>query len=475
MVCCYDCVLFFFFRLHFALFPPRYSNRPLPTPSPQFLNSSINVQLFNSSLPPDPLLTIASSDETQKDGNMSDLTTVLLFVAPPLVVVLISIAIMMRWNWMQKKAAQNDISKPSENSLEVEIIDLRTHTMEELSSLEEGTEICTYTKEELAKATDNFRNKVGQGASGFVYRANLPGNRIGAVKRATDLDPKLFKLELSVLLRLPRHPHLVDLIGLCLQEGERMLVFEFISNGSLYDRLHTARGLASPLSWSARMDIAWQVAVALQYLHEEAKPQILHRDVKSANVLLVDDNTAKLADFGLSKLGQKENQFTITAARGTYDYMDPKYNHQFTVTAVRGTYGYIDPQYVRTSRYSTKSDVYSFGVLLLELITGFKSVHEDTPLAEWTQTYRFSEGIDRFMTIVDQNLIDEIDMMELQIMIKIANLCLGDSSEERSSMREIMTMMQDNIKINANRNLSDGDEALHLANEILFDCGATVL
>jgi len=200
------------------------------------------------------------------------------------------------------------------------------------------------------------------------------------------------------------------------------------------------------------MDIAYQVAVALQYLHEEAKPPILHRDVKSANVLLVDDHYAKLADFGLSKLGPKNNQFTITA--------------------VRGSYGYMDPQYVRTRRYSAKSDVYSFGVLLLELITGLKSLHDDTPLAEWSQTYR-SEGIDRFITIVDQNMIPHINMMELQNMIKIVNVCLAEISEERSSMREILNMMQETRNINSNENLSEGAEAPSLGNGNVSDGCAT--
>jgi serine/threonine protein kinase len=196
--------------------------------------------------------------------------------------------------------------------------------------------------------------------------------------------------------------------------GERILVFEFISSGSLYDRLHKNKDLTSPLSWAARMDIAFQVAVALQYLHEEANPPILHRDVKSANVLLEADNCAKLADFGLSKLGPKDNQFTITA--------------------IRGSYGYMDPQYVKTRRYSAKRDVSSFGVLLLELLTGLKSLHEETPLAEWTQSYRLSEGVDIFMAIVDPTVIDHINAMELQIMIKIANIFLRDIGEERSSI-----------------------------------------
>lgn len=350
-----------------------------------------------------------------------------------------------------RKHTTGQLTKPSGNSLEVGIIDIRTHPVEDLNCLEEGIGIRTYTREELADATANFSTKVGQGVSGFVYRANLPGNRIGAVKRATDLDPNLFKGELSVLLRLPRHPHLVDLIGLCLQAGERILVFEFISSGSLYDRLHKNKDLTSPLSWAARMDIAFQVAVALQYLHEEARPPILHRDIKSANVLLENDNSAKLADFGLSKLGPK--------------------NNQFTTTAVRGSYGYMDPQYVKTNRYSAKSDVYSFGVLLLELMTGLKPLHEDTPLAEWSETYRFSEGIDRFMTIVDRNMTEHINTMELQNMIKVANLCLRDISEERSSMREIVNLMQETRNIKANGNLSNGGEGPSLGNTNLSSGG----
>lgn len=130
------------------------------------------------------------------------------------------------------------LASPSGNSLEVEITDISTHTVEV------GIDIRTYTMEELANATDNFTTKVGQGVSGFVYRAKFPGNKLGAVKRATNLDPNLFKQELSVLLRLPRHPHLVDLIGLCLQPGERILVFEFISSGNLHDRLHKSTALA---------------------------------------------------------------------------------------------------------------------------------------------------------------------------------------------------------------------------------------
>lgn len=118
----------------------------------------------------------------------------------------------------------------------------------------------------------------------------------------------------------------------------------------------------------------------------------------------------------------------------------------------------MDPQYVKTRRYSTKSDVYSFGMLLLERVTCLKVVHEDTTLAEWNETYHFSEGIERIMTNVDQNMKDQISMMELQIMIRIANLCLQDVAEERTRMRENMNMMQESINIKSSGNLSESDE-----------------
>eukprot|EP01018_Ginkgo_biloba_P000795 Gb_24071 [translate_table: standard] len=136
------------------------------------------------------------------------------------------------------------------------------------------------------------------------------------------------------------------------------------------------------------MNIAFQVAVALEYLHEEAKPTIVHRDIKSSNVLLVEDNQAKLADFGLSRLGPKENQATFTA--------------------VKGSYGYTDPQYIKTAKLSVKSDVYSFGVLLVELITGLKS----------------------------------IDLKELENTVKIANLCVLEKRELRPCMRQIVSAMR---------------------------------
>ncbi|KAH9293992.1 hypothetical protein KI387_040804 [Taxus chinensis] len=186
--------------------------------------------------------------------------------------------------------------------------------------------IRTYAMWEVLKATDNFTNKVGEGGFGVVYRANLEDNSIGAVKRATKRgigNQQIFKEELSVLLRL-NHPNLVNLIGLCFKKGEQILVFEFVPNGSLYGRLHKPSWHSScPLSWAFRINIAFQITVALQYLHEQAEPPVLHHDVKFANVLFLDDNHAKLTDFGLSKLGHRDNQAAPAPLKGSYGYTDP--------------------------------------------------------------------------------------------------------------------------------------------------------
>eukprot|EP01018_Ginkgo_biloba_P000793 Gb_24069 [translate_table: standard] len=249
--------------------------------------------------------------------------------------------------------------------------------------------ICTYTMQELAIATDNFTTKVGEGGFGTVYRACLADKRIGAVKRATrsrKQDPAVFNEELSLLLRV-RHPYLAP---------KSCIATVLVK--VLYSKLTE------------------------QYLHEEAKPTIVHWDIKSSNVLLVDDNQGKLADFGLSKLGPKENQATFTA--------------------VKGSYGYTDPQYIKTGKLSVKSDVYSFSVFLLELITGLKSVQGMLTLAESTGPNRLSDDINIVAKIVDPKLHGQFDLKELENTVKIANLCVLEKRELRPCMRQIVSAMR---------------------------------
>lgn len=221
---------------------------------------------------------------------------------------------------------------------------------------------------------------------------------------------------------MPRHPNLVDLIGLCSDPDNQMIVFEYVPNGTLSSRLHENQGVGRPLSWAARKEIARQVAGALRHLHEEANPPIIHRDVKSKNVLLENDLSAKLADFGIAKLGPKNNRSTGATPRGTF--------------------GYMDPQCFSEHKCSTKSDVYSFGVLLLELITGSKALSGSEALVIRTRTDRLSTDTNTIMKIVDQSLPDCNNRNELLEMIGIANRCLHLERGDRPSMAEVVNMMQ---------------------------------
>ncbi|XP_024537943.1 putative receptor protein kinase CRINKLY4 [Selaginella moellendorffii] len=209
-----------------------------------------------------------------------------------------------------------------------------------------------YTQQELSLATGNFSSDmvIGKGAFGMVYKARLPSGEILAIKKGKLGKAASFGGELKLLSRL-HHTNLVNLIGYCKQE--KQLVFEFMANGSLYDCLFVKN---IKLDWSTRLKIAIQAAHGLEYLHLFADPSIIHRDVKSSNILLDEGFNAHVADFGASTLGPTENSTHVTS------------------TSLVGTPGYVDPEYFQTMQLSPKSDVYSFGVVILELFTGRKAV-----------------------------------------------------------------------------------------------------
>ncbi|XAR70750.1 Non-specific serine/threonine protein kinase [Bertholletia excelsa] len=203
--------------------------------------------------------------------------------------------------------------------------------------IKEETENCeeiirTYTLEELRVATRDFRVPIGVGATSYVYLAELGDGRLGAVKRVVAErggSKKVFLDEVSVLLRIS-HPNLAGLMGFCMEKGEQLLLLEYVPNKTLFDRLHTYQGQSQGvLPWRSRLSIAADIACALDYLHTAADPPVIHRDVKSSNILLVDDAHAKLADFGLCKLGHDGD-----AAR--------------TPTVIKGSLGYVDAAYLST-------------------------------------------------------------------------------------------------------------------------------
>nr|POE73404.1 putative serine/threonine-protein kinase-like protein ccr3 [Quercus suber] len=224
---------------------------------------------------------------------------------------------------------------------------------------------------ELSTATDNFslENKIGAGSFGIVYKGKLADGREVAIKRGeTSIKTKKFQekesafdAELALLSRL-NHKHLVGLIGFCEEKDERLLVYEYMSNGSLHDHLHNKLNInrSSSIwnSWNMRIKIALDAARGIEYLHNYAVPPIIHRDIKSSNILLDANWTARVSDFGLSLIR-------------------PESEHESMSTQAVGTVGYIDPEYYVLNVLTAKSDVYGLGVVLLELLTGKRAVFKN--------------------------------------------------------------------------------------------------
>ncbi|KAK8968499.1 Serine/threonine-protein kinase [Platanthera guangdongensis] len=231
-----------------------------------------------------------------------------------------------------------------------------------------------FTYKELLVATNNFKADclLGSGGFGRVYKGLLAGtNEVIAVKkldRRGYQGSREFLIEV-LMLGLLQHPNLVKLLGYCAEGDQRILVYEYMANGSLHDQLFDELPKSKPLDWLTRMKIATGAAKGLEHLHDVANPPVIYRDMKASNILLDEDYNPKLSDFGLAKLGPVGDKTHVS-------------------TRVMGTYGYCAPEYALTGQLTRMSDVYSFGVLLLELITGRKAIDLTRPkdeqhLAHW--------------------------------------------------------------------------------------------
>ncbi|TMW94776.1 hypothetical protein EJD97_009809 [Solanum chilense] len=289
------------------------------------------------------------------------------------------------------------------------------------------------TVDELKDITDNFGTKalIGEGSYGRVYHGVLKSGRAAAIKKldSSKQPDREFSAQVSMVSRL-KHENVVELLGYSVDGGLRVLAYEYAPNGSLHDILHGRKGVkgAQPgpvLSWAQRVKIAVGAAKGLEYLHEKAQPHIIHRDIKSSNVLLFDDDVAKIADFDLS------NQAPDMAAR-------------LHSTRVLGTFGYHAPEYAMTGQLSSKSDVYSFGVVLLELLTGRKPVDHTLPrgqqsLVTWA-TPRLSE--DKVKQCVDARLATDYPPKAIAKMAAVAALCVQYEADFRPNMSIVVKALQ---------------------------------
>ncbi|KAL6650781.1 hypothetical protein ACP70R_009706 [Stipagrostis hirtigluma subsp. patula] len=278
-----------------------------------------------------------------------------------------------------------------------------------------------FTTEELEHATNNFdpSREVGRGGYGTVYKGTLKDNRVVAIKRSKIMNMAQkddFVQEMIILSQI-NHRNVVRLLGCCLEVEVPMLVYEFIANGTLFDLIHGTYRRSS-ISLDARLRIAQESAEALAYLHSSASPPIIHGDVKSPNILLDDSYTAKVTDFGASR-------------------MLPKDEIQF-MTMVQGTLGYLDPEYFQERRLTEKSDVYSFGVVLLELITRKTAIYSDGTEEKKSLASSFLLAFkeNRLQSILDRNL-SGVRIELLQEVSQLARRCLSMKGEERPLMIEV--------------------------------------
>uniref|UniRef100_A0A8I6XPZ8 Protein kinase domain-containing protein n=1 Tax=Hordeum vulgare subsp. vulgare TaxID=112509 RepID=A0A8I6XPZ8_HORVV len=278
-----------------------------------------------------------------------------------------------------------------------------------------------FTKEELENATNNFDSsrELGRGGHGTVYKGILKDGRVVAIKRSKvmNMDQKDEFAQEMVILSQINHRNVVKLLGCCLEVEVPMLVYECIPNGTLFDLMHGKNRRLS-ISLDIRLKIAQESAEALAYLHSSASPPIVHGDVKSPNILLGDNHTAKVTDFGASR-------------------MLPTDEIQF-MTMVQGTIGYLDPEYLQERQLTEKSDVYSFGVVLLELITMKFAIYSDSAgeKRNLASSFLLAMKENGLQFILDKNIL-EFETELLQEIAQLAKCCLSMRGEERPLMREV--------------------------------------
>uniref|UniRef100_A0A803NAK5 Protein kinase domain-containing protein n=1 Tax=Chenopodium quinoa TaxID=63459 RepID=A0A803NAK5_CHEQI len=281
-------------------------------------------------------------------------------------------------------------------------------------------QVKVFTIDELMVATKNFKEEriIGRGGYGTVYKGLLPNDQIVAVKRSKFMDEGQIEQFINELILLARtkHPNVVRLLGCCLEVEVPLLVYEFISNGTLHDHIHNIDG-ASWYSWSNCLQIAMDLANALTYIHSIP---IIHRDIKSSNILLDDSHTPKISDFGASRL--------------------IPLNHTHLSTVVQGTLGYLDPEYFFSSQLTEKSDVYSFGVVLAELLTRTRPL---LPVRQTDQNCNlaayFIQSIqeDNLFDILDSQLIVEATQEQLIFIANLVQRCLSVKGDDRPTMMEV--------------------------------------
>lgn len=318
---------------------------------------------------------------------------------------------------------------------DISISSSTTQAIEDLSISLAGSKLYTFTLEELREATHNFSrsNLLGEGGFGPVYKGFVDDKLRHGLK-AQPIAVKRLNLDGSqghrewlaeiIFLGQLRHPHLVKLIGYCCEEEQRLLVYEYMTRGSLENQLF--RRYSATLPWSTRMKIALGAAKGLAFLHEADKP-VIYRDFKTSNILLDSDYTAKLSDLGLAKDGPEGEETHVTT------------------TCIMGTKGYAAPEYIMSGHLSTKSDVYSYGVVLLELLTGKRVVdksrsNRERNLVEWARPILRDQR--KLPHIIDPRLEGQFPIKGALKVAALTYKCLSHHPNPRPNMSDVVKSLE---------------------------------
>ncbi|KAL0795157.1 hypothetical protein Bca101_066534 [Brassica carinata] len=333
---------------------------------------------------------------------------------------------------------------------------------EELEGLHErfSTSCQSFKYNELVSVTSNFcpENFIGKGGSSKVYRGSLTNGREVAVKilKQTKGVMKDFVAEIDIITTL-NHKNVISLLGYCFEDNNLLLVYNYLSRGSLEENLHGNKRDPVVFGWNERYKVAVGIAEALEYLHNSAPQPVIHRDVKSSNILLSDDFEAQLSDFGLAKWASVSTTQTICCD-------------------VSGTFGYLAPEYFMYGKMNNKIDVYAYGVVLLELLSGRKPINSESPKAReslvmWAKP--ILEDRD-YSQLVDSSLLDDSDGDQMERMALAATLCIRHNPQSRPEMGMVLDLLKGDMEMlkwakeETSNGLEDSkllkDEKLHRSN-----------
>ncbi|XP_011099296.1 proline-rich receptor-like protein kinase PERK8 [Sesamum indicum] len=440
--------------------PPPSTAPPPPVPSPPFLYPPLpsNNASTNGSLPASPLPSRSTEKPTArstqsnitseatsrnsgglKAGGVAAVVSVVGFLALTLVVLAV-------WFTHKRKKRRNKFTlnytrtSPFASSQNSDSSFLRSQFSSQLAGSASannyiyspdggiGASRSWFTYPELSAATNGFsaNNILGEGGFGCVYKGVLVDGREVAVKQLKDgggQGEREFRAEVEIISRI-HHRHLVSLVGYCISEKQRLLVYDYVPNNTLHYHLHGEA--KTVMDWASRVKVAAGAARGLAYLHEDCQPRIIHRDIKSTNILLDNNFEARVADFGLAKLALELDLHTHVSTR------------------VMGTFGYLAPEYASTGKLTEKSDVFSFGVVLLELITGRKPVDSSQPLGdeslvEWARPL-LTQALEKedFGDLVDPKLGSNFVPNEMFRMIEAAAACVRHLASKRPRMSQVV-------------------------------------